>query len=69
MGSELLVLERLTFNKKIERMRIAWLDDSAKISPANYRCFTVYTVFPQIQPRSQIEPGFNLKLGQFTHPN
>ena len=32
MERELRVSERLTFNAKITSMRIAWLDDSAKIS-------------------------------------
>ena len=32
MRSELRVSERLTFDAKITSMRIAWLDDSEKIS-------------------------------------
>ena len=43
MGSELRVSERLTFGEKITSTRIAWLDDSAKISrrALYYRHFTV----------------------------
>ena len=29
----------------------------------------IITIFPQIQPRSQIKPGLELNPGQLTHPN
>ena len=45
MGSELHVSERVMFNAKITSTRIAWLDDSTKIS-TNYRRFTVYHGVP-----------------------
>ena len=39
--------ERLMFDTKITSTRIAWLDDSTKISPVNYRHFTVYACFSE----------------------
>ena len=47
MGSELRVPERLTYDTKITSTRIAWLEDSAKIS--RLESYAFYSIFTQSQ--------------------